>query len=281
MRPTEAIVSTPFRSAPSIHATGFVSPVPPRWIPPDAVREAVSARSAQSVSGVLFRSVISDSDYRAVVALRYASYRDAGKLVPGSTEACMSDQYDSHSLILAGVLTNRIVATTRLTYANADGGFELEEDVGWPAQLPPRDTCVEVTRTCTSLDCRGSGIFQTTLQQLALHAIWLGKRYIVIAATPGLARVYRRIGFVPTPYRFKHKTINGLEHQVMLADAPAAMCGVGVDPITWARLWRPVAIQLSANNRLDASRYAMAKRNVYEALARGIFSLIGQRLIAR
>lgn len=245
-------------------------PTSRQQIPANSIVDTISGVDKSYGRDVLFRMVTTDEQYRAVVALRYAAYLEAGKLGAEATESCMSDKYDRHSTILFGVCDDEIVATTRLTYASENDAFELEEDLAWPSAFPPREVCVEVTRTCISTAHRGRGLFQTSLRQLALHAIWSGRRYIVIAATPHLARVYRRIGFTPMPFGFRHRTLNGLEHQIMLADAPAAMCGVGVDPITWTRLWRPVMAQLLAMDRLEASRYAKTKRVVYESMARAL-----------
>ena len=200
---------------------------------------------------VTYAFVRSESDYQQVLNLRETSYKLAGKSSAELETKDFADVFDSRSRILLARYRNQVVATARLTFAELGEKLEIERDTIWRENFPRRENCVEVSRTCTSPDYRGSDLLFSLFHQIAITTVQAGRRWIVIGASEKESSLYQRIGFTSTGVHYRHTAYGGLKHQVMLGDTPSVMKGIGVGPIAWHAIWKDVSGYLLDNKLIE------------------------------
>ncbi len=215
---------------------------------------------------VEFSFVKSEQEYRQVLSLRYAAYKNEDKLAPGATEADMADIYDSRSRIVIGKYRGAIVACARLTFNSYDDKMEQEEFVAWPVDLPRRDESLEIMRACTHPNFRGSDLLSAMFQFIAITTVQAKRRWIIICATPQMCPLYEKIGFSKVGLSYNHAKLNDSPHEVLMADVPAAMMGRNVGPIVWNVLWHDVSKFLREYELITPDPVMAVRVGIYKLL---------------
>lgn len=178
-------------------------------------------------------SVRTREEYEDVLRLRRLAYVHARKLSEDTKDVDLADGFDRRSRILVARHRGRTVATSRLLFPeSAADRLNHDELVELPPGLPPREQLVEVFKTCTHPAYRGSDLFTTFLQHVGLTVLQAGRRYALMSATDGLARVYERFGFRRVGVSYEHPRMR-LRHHVMLLDVASVVAARRIGPIAW------------------------------------------------
>src|SRR5512142_174766 len=186
-----------------------------------------------------FGSLRTDDEYQEVLRLRRLAYMHAKKISADTKDVDMADGYDARSRILVAKHRGRVVGTARLMFPESSADHLNHEDfLELPADLPPRELMVEVFKTCTHPGYRGSDLFHTLLQHVAMVILQSGRRYALMSATDSLAPVYRRFGFRSAGVSYQHPTMR-MRHHLMLLDVARVVEGTGISPLYWnlMRCW--------------------------------------------
>ena len=196
-------------------------------------------RLRSSSQAIDFGSLRTDEEYGEVLHLRRLAYVHARKVSADAKDVDMADAFDARSRILVAKHRGQLVGTARLMFPESETDRLNHEDfLELPPGLPPRLETVEVFKTCTHPGYRGSDLFYTLLQHVALVILQAGRRYALMSATDGLAPVYRRFGFRHAGASYQHPAMR-MRHHLMVLDVARVIEGVGISPLHWnlMRCW--------------------------------------------
>jgi len=213
--------------------------------------------------GIDYQFIKSEEDFRKVLDLRLRANRDAGKVPDQYTAEDMADIFDTRSRIIVGKYRNEVVGTIRLTFFEANEQLEHENYLSLPADFPKSHQILECSRAATSPEFRGSDLWTTLMQHIAIVALLAKREWVLISTTPDLVPMYKKIGFKDTGQTYEHELYPGQTQVVLLINVPAAVMGVDVGPIYWNVIWRGVARYLHESGKLNPS----TKARVYSLLA--------------
>lgn len=205
----------------------------------------VNGLNVERVSEAVQMSYVrTKEEYDKVLELRYAAYREAGKIKDGAKAQDMADGFDSRARIVIGKYKGEIVCSARLIFNQFEETMEQERFVKWPSDLPRRDEMVEIMRACTRPDFRRSDLLISMFKFIAVTVAQSRRKWIIICATDDMKPLYSRIGFHEVGLSYEHSGLNNLKHNVMLANVPDAMEGKTVDAFTWNIVWSDVSSYL-------------------------------------
>jgi predicted GNAT family N-acyltransferase len=203
--------------------------------------------------GVDYQFIKSEKDFWSVLELRLRANRETGKIPLSYTAADMADIYDTRGRIIVGRYRGSIIGTIRLTFFEAGEKLEHEEYIKLPPGFPRSEKILECARACTSPEFRGSDLWVTLMQHIAIVALQAKRDWVLISTTPELVRMYTRLGFRETGLTYEHELYPGKTQVVLLINAPEAVMGVGVGPIYWNVIWRGVSKYLGDQGLLKAN----------------------------
>jgi predicted GNAT family N-acyltransferase len=175
----------------------------------------------------------------------------------------MADLYDTRSRIIVGKYRGEVVGTIRLTFFEAGEKLEHERYLTLPEGFPKSHQILECSRAATSPDFRGSDLWTTLMQHIAIVALLAKREWVLISTTPELVAMYKRLGFKETGLTYEHELYPGKKQITLLINVPEAVMGIGVGPIYWNVVWRGVSRYLGDNGRLTPS----TKARVYSLMA--------------
>lgn len=203
--------------------------------------------------GVDYQYIKSEEDFRQVLELRLSANREVGKVPDHYAAEDMADIYDTRGRILVGKYRGIVVGTARLSFAEAGDRLEHEEYVTLPDDFPRRDQVLECARAATNPEFRGSDLWTTLIQHIAIVAIQARRYWVVLSTTPELVGMYLRLGFRDTGLRYEHELYPGKVQVVLLINVPEVIMGIGVGPVYWNAIWRGVAKYLNEQEVLRPS----------------------------
>ncbi len=190
-----------------------------------------------------FSYVKSEREYKEVLQLRFDAYKQANKLSIDKTVSEMADEFDARARILIVKHKGRIIGSLRAMFHDNEDPTEHEQYVDYPAQGFPKNTeIIEATRVCTDPAFRGSDILYVLLAHLLLTAVKSGRRYILGCAAGSLIDFYKKCGYVAVrdvPV-FKSKSLNDVEHTLIIMDTHEVALGRGISIEAWNRLYSDV-----------------------------------------
>jgi hypothetical protein len=155
------------------------------------------------------------------------------------------------------------VASTRLIFNEIDDQMEHEQFVTFPIEFPRKDEICEITRVCTHPDFRGSDLLLGLFRFAAITVVQSGRRFVVGCATPDLLPLYTRLGFQATPLRYKHKSLNNIEHVIFVSDISKGLAGQGVSPFIWNVVWRDVIEYVIERQLIELDPMANIRMGLY------------------
>jgi predicted GNAT family N-acyltransferase len=203
--------------------------------------------------GVDYQFIKSETDFWSVLELRLRANRDSGKIPEHYTAADMADIFDTRGRIIVGKYRGSIIGTIRLTFIEAGERLEHEDYIKLPPAFPRSEQVLECARACTSPEFRGSDLWVTLMQHIAIVALQAKRDWVLISTTPELVRMYTRLGFKETGLTYEHQLYPGKTQVVLLMNVPQAVMGVGVGPIYWNVIWRGVSKYLGDQGLLTAN----------------------------
>jgi predicted GNAT family N-acyltransferase len=219
--------------------------------------------------GVDYQYIKSEEDFLAVLELRLKANREVGKVPTDYTSADMADIYDTRGRILVGKYHGTIVGTARLTFTETGEKLEHEEYLTLPDDFPRREQVLECARAATNPEFRGSDLWTTLIQHIAIVAIQAKRHWVVLSTTPELVGMYLRLGFTDTGLRYEHELYPGKVQVVLLINVPEVVMGIGVGPVYWNVIWRGVAKYLNDQDVLRTSTRVKAY-SLLAPLAEGV-----------
>jgi predicted GNAT family N-acyltransferase len=226
--------------------------------------EGFMVRSASDAFSYSF--VKTEQDYLDVLSLRKEAYSGVGKLDPSLPTEKAGDLFDSRARILTVRHHGKMVGSMRIMFHGEEDETEHEQFTKFPSHFPPKLDMAEVTRICTHSSFRGSDLFHGIIQQMVLIPAQANRRWILGSATPKLLPMYLRIGFVATDVKFSHVDLGNEEHVVMLIDIPKLLCGQGVGPVLWNRLYSEMLIYLKDNHGFVMTPLDRLRVSIYKTL---------------
>lgn len=227
-------------------------------------QEGFLVRSASDAFSYSY--VKTEQDYLEVLSLRKEAYSGVGKLDPNLPTEKAGDIFDSRARILTVKHHGKIVGSMRMMFHADDDQTEHEQFVKLPPAFPPKHDMAEVTRICTHPSYRGSDLFYSIIQQMILIPAQANRRWILGSATPKLLPLYERIGFTVTETKYSHADLGNEEHFLMLIDIPKLLCGRGVGPAVWNRLYSEMLIYLKDSHGFQMTPLDRLRVSIYQVL---------------
>ena len=211
----------------------------------DAVVAATTDRGTRSrESALITRVAANDREIDEILELRTACYRHVGKW---RAQASMVDRFDREpgAIHIATWKDGVAVGAARLLVRSPEQEYEHDRFLTWDAiGLPPRETCVEVSRLCVRPKPREPGTLRSLLREIAWHSLNSGRQHLVACATRDLLPVYLRIfGATSTGHEFVHTDLGPKPHTMLYSNIPASIAGRTMPWHVWAALWAPVAVR--------------------------------------
>jgi hypothetical protein len=228
----------------------------------EELREA-GLRVQSCSRAVEFGSVRSLDDYSKVLRLRKMAYIGASKLPPDAYTQDTADAFDKRARILLGHHRDQVVASMRLMFHGPADPMEHEQFVELPADLPPKQDLIEITRVCTHPGYRGGDLLFELFRHAIVTSIQSGRRWILGSSTPKLLGLYKRIGCQITDLRYNHEALAGEEHVIFIGDVHRALAGRGVNPLVWNAIFAPVWEYLDVPSFVQVSAPAKVRLAVY------------------
>jgi predicted GNAT family N-acyltransferase len=217
--------------------------------------------------GVDYQYIKSADEFKEVLELRLLANSRNGK-VPGHYSASdMADIYDTRSRIIVGRYRGKIVGTIRLAFNELGQQLEHENYVNLPPEFPRSEQILECARAATHPDFRGSDLWNTLVQHVAIAAVQAKRPWVLLSTTSELLTMYLRLGFKDTGLRYKHELYPDKEQLVMYVNLREVVVGHGVGPLYWNAVWKSVANHLAQSDTKIASTLASTRVKVYLLLA--------------
>lgn len=205
----------------------------------------------------------SNEDYLAVLDLRLRANKAIGKVPVDYSAEDMADIYDARSRIIVGKFRGKIIGTVRVTFCEENQRLEHELYTPLPQDFPRGHTVLECSRAATDPLYRGSDLWTTLLQHIAILALIAKREWTLISTTEELVGMYLRIGFKNSGITYIHPTYPGITQHILLINVIDAVNGVGVGPLYWNIIWRDVARFVADQGRLTTG----TKVKIYSLLS--------------
>jgi predicted GNAT family N-acyltransferase len=185
---------------------------------------------------VAFGPISHPGQMAAINVLRFNVYHDANLLKNTHFAPChMQDERDTRAEHIVGTYRGQVVATCRAYAPKAHESFEFEEELSPTVTtgLPPRANSIELGRGAIDKAFRGTGIPVVLFRRLTAYAMRTNRRYMVLAAPPGLREFYQLFGFEMTGISYLYPGSAGFTAQVMVADLHSLWSGDKGNLLTW------------------------------------------------
>ncbi|MBY0370951.1 GNAT family N-acetyltransferase [bacterium] len=185
----------------------------------------------------VFGTAETEQDYWEVLALRHLAYKAAGKVSENSDPSDLGDEFDARSIVVTVRENGKLVASARIAVLRDGDTTDHGRYAVFPADFPPLSQLMESSRVCTDPAHRGNGLFPKIMAHLMRLAVANDRRYVFGGAAGTLIPMYERYGakVIGEPYR--NPSLSGIEHRLILLDAPGILEGRGVSPELWARVY--------------------------------------------
>lgn len=217
-------------------------------------------------SSVSFSFVKTKKEYDEVLSLRYESYKAANKVPEGVGPEYFADIFDTRSRIVVGKYKGSIVSTARIIFSERDDQLEHEKDIEWQDRFPRKDEIVEISRVCTRSDFRGTGLLLDMFRHISIVVAQSGRSWLVISSDSSRKELYKKMGFEDVGVSYNLKSLNNIEHHMLMANLPKSICGYGMNPIYWNVVWKDVAQYLENYDISNFSTGMLLRKTVYSAL---------------
>jgi hypothetical protein len=205
---------------------------------------------ASLTKSVDYSYIRSDEEYLEVLDLRLRANKAVGKVPPDYGPDDMADIYDTRSRIIVGKFRGKIIGTIRVTFCEENQRLEHELYTPLPEDFPRGHSVLECSRAATDPMYRGSDLWTTLLQHVAILALIARREWTLISTTGELVNMYVRIGFKDSGITYVHPTYPGVTQHILLINVIDAVNGIGVGPIYWNVIWKDVARFVSDQGRL-------------------------------
>jgi len=203
--------------------------------------------------GIDYQFIRTEEDFRCVLDLRLRANREVGKVPPHYSASDMADIFDTRSRILVGKYRGTIVGTIRLAFFEAGEKLEHELYVTLPANFPRSHEVLECSRAATDPKFRGNDLFFSMMLHIGIVALLAKRNWVVLSTTPELVSMYKRLGFKEANLTYEHELYPGMTQVVLFANVRDGLLGVGVNPIYWNLVWRPLARYMTDREILRSS----------------------------
>ena len=213
--------------------------------------------------GVDYQYIKTAQEFKEVLELRHLANR-SNKKVAGDTDSTdMADIYDTRSRIIVGRYRGRIVGTARMAFNELGDKMEHEEFVELPLDFPRSEQILECARAATHPDFRGSDLWNTLIQHVAIAAIQANRPWVLLSTTAELCEMYLRIGFTDTKLRYHHPLYPEQEQFVLYVNVAEVVVGRGIGPIYWNVIYKDVAQYLAQANKGNTTPLSSMRTKIY------------------
>lgn len=213
--------------------------------------------------GIDYQYIKSAEGFREVLELRYLANSQNSKVPDHFTPLDMADIYDTRGRIIVGRYQGRVVGTARMGFSELGEKLEHEDYVQFPNDFPRSDQILEAARAATHPDFRGSDLWNTIIQHVAIAAIQANRPWVLLSTTAELKEMYLRIGFKDTGLRYTHELYPDQEQIVLFINVPEVVLGRGIGPIYWNVVFRDVGRYLSQASDHPTSQFSSIRTRVY------------------
>lgn len=232
-------------------------------------------RMTSASTAISYEYRVDQFDMREIALLRMRSLHFQKELLELHSPEAFIDSYDQYSRHILARLNHKIIASTRLIFNNGDP--EKVEHLKYGVKIPKwlwEEGFVECGRLVTDPDYRGADLFLNMTRFIGKTVLESGYRYMISSCTQSLEPIYARTGC---------KKIGTFT----LGDDPKPWClivmdfegtskGIGVNPISWNIIQRPMVEFLVERNRLQLSPLNRLVLGFYK-----LFSPLAQWLLRR
>lgn len=227
----------------------------------------------QVSNGFRFRFVKTQEEYEKVLALRYKSYLEAGKINTNKSIWDMVASLDHKSRIMICYHGEKVVASVSISFPTSNDEILDTERAfpnGYPQSIPNKDQIVEIARLCTDSDYRRTDLLNRVFEYTYKVTICGDRKYILTSTDSKLWKIYKKLGFKKTGMSYPHPYLSGLEHHIILGERAQPDMGKNISPLAWNYLWKDMNIFMESNG--------FVKKNFLQKIKIKIFIFIGKVL---
>ena len=93
-----------------------------------------------------------------------------------------------------------------------------------------------------------------------------GKNYILVGSAPELVPRYEYMGFKPLGLSFQSPRNDDVLMQVMMLDKETGVCGKGMGPVRWYKVWGYVSLHLYQRRIIEYNVWQKLRVNLNTVL---------------
>lgn len=218
--------------------------------PQDRARE-----SSAPGPGLRIEILSSGKDYREVLEIREAAYRDAGIIAESVTSKDFADEYDRRSIVIVARLNGRIIGTARLIRVDEPGQqFPFEDDVPAAALGPDsKYQYFETSRLAIHPDFQNTEVVLRLFQELGRQTI-LANRSAAALARTNQRKSYMQLGWEPVGREIPHPLLTGQTLQLMKLSQSKFLSGRNRSATAFELVVSPVIAALEYANVIHDRR---------------------------
>jgi len=220
---------------------------------------------------VQYRFVETQAEYEAVLKLRRKSYARLGLCDKDESIARFALEQDAYGRILIAFHNARVIGSALLVFGErVNKPLELESVLPKTSfsTLPAYAELMEITEVCIERHYRDTDVLQGIFEHMYREGLTAGKNYILVGSPPELVERYQYMGFKKLGLNFQNPRNEDVLMQVMMLDKDTGICGKGMGPLRWYRVWGYVSMHLYQRRVIEYTAWQGLRVKVNKALFR-------------
>ena len=245
--------------------------------PQEISLSGIEANHVQSF--VQYRFVETQAEYEAVLKLRRKSYARLGLCDKDEPIARFALEQDAYGRILIAFHNARVIGSALLVFGERNAKpLELESVL--PATsfsvLPDYQQIMEITEVCIERHYQDTDVLQGVFENMYREGLTAGKNYILVGSPPELVEHYRYMGFKGLGLNFQNPRNEDVVMQVMMLDKNTGICGQGMGPLRWYKVWGYVSLHLYQRRVIEYSAWQKMRVKLNESLYKLVMKFRGK-----
>ena len=235
--------------------------------PQEIQLSGLEATSIQSF--VQYRFVETQAEYEAVLKLRRKSYARLGLCDKDEPIARFALEQDAYGRILIAFHNARVIGSALLVFGERTSKpLELESVLPRTSfsLLPDYGQIMEITEVCIERHYQDTDVLQGVFESMYREGLTAGKNYILVGSAPEFVPRYEYMGFKSLGLSFQNPRNEDVLMQVMMLDKETGICGKGMGPVRWYKVWGYVSMHLYQRRVVEYSAWQKLRVQLNKAL---------------
>ena len=209
-----------------------------------------------------FRYIKTEEEYNKVLELRRKAYTSIGKIPENTESKELAAPLDKISRIIAAYHGSKIIATAALSFPHSEYiQLDTERTLpgGYPRDLPPKKSIIEISRLCIDEEYRRSDLLIRMIEHIYKVLLASDRKYFLTSSDKSLWPLYKSLGFKKTLYSYDHPTFKGIIHDIIILDKQVGISSKKLNPIKWSFYYRDITHFMWQRMAIESSLFQRVK----------------------